>query len=207
AFKMVAAELEPFVLLTLLGEQENVADVADCLDRSRPARITFDPPANSTDVGRQVMASLSCLVRPPGIVQQLTPRDNPTGVFHQLPQDHELLARKLNRDPPDRKPVRIKVKLHVTNPHRPWWSERQRVNCWIAARPRSIHSPSLRVMGIRLQGRWHRNLRMILIGMARNLRHTCATKTALADSKVALPIGLGWLTRTLATMRELSHGQ
>ncbi len=48
---------------------------------------------------------------------------------------------------------------------------------------------------------------MILIGMARNLRHTCATKTALADSKVALPIGLGWLTRTLATMRELSHGQ
>jgi hypothetical protein len=57
-------------------------------------------------------------VRPigtPRVVQQLTPGDDPTGVVHQLLQNHELLVSQVHRRPSNDEPVPIELQLHLTD--------------------------------------------------------------------------------------------
>ncbi len=58
-------------------------------------------------------------IRAPCVVQQLTPGDDPTDIIHQLPQNDELLARKVNRYSSDHEPLPIELQLHVTHAQDP----------------------------------------------------------------------------------------
>lgn len=49
----------------------------------------------------------------PCVVHQFTPVDHSTDIGHQVPQNHELFIRKVNRHPSNKEPVPIEVQLHV----------------------------------------------------------------------------------------------
>jgi hypothetical protein len=66
-------------------------------------------------VDRKAVAHLFGVIRTPGVFQQLAPSENPTGIFHQLPQNHKLLSRQMHWGPPDHHPVPVKLKLHIAN--------------------------------------------------------------------------------------------
>jgi hypothetical protein len=128
----------------LTWQVENVPDSSDCPDASWPGQVTLDFCAKSTNVHLKVAPDVRA-IRTPCVVQQLAPGDNPTGIVHQLLQDHELLVWQVNRFSPDEEPVAIKLQLYVTDSQDPQRPETLGIDrkvlaflryvCW----PRSLH--------------------------------------------------------------------
>ncbi|MDT4951794.1 MAG: hypothetical protein QOJ37_4389, partial [Pseudonocardiales bacterium] len=58
-------------------------------------------------------------IRAPSIFQQRAPGNDPTGVVHQMPQNHELLVREVNRFSSHEEPVPVELQLHVTDSQNP----------------------------------------------------------------------------------------
>jgi hypothetical protein len=79
------------------------------------------------------------------VFQQLEPGDNPTGIIHQMMQDHKFLMWQMNWFPSDEKPVTIQMQLDVTDSQDPQPPEtlgidRQVMACLLCVRwRRSLH--------------------------------------------------------------------
>jgi hypothetical protein len=117
---------------TCLRQVENVTNPADRPDPRRLVRTIFDLRAEPADVHFQVVPGIR-LIRAPCVVQQLAPGDDPAGVVHQLPEDHELLVRQVHEFTADHELVAIELELYVTDSQDPQPSECPRIGQLVAA--------------------------------------------------------------------------
>ena len=118
----------------ILWQVENVANPTNCPNTGRPVHLTLDLRSEPADVHFQVIPGARS-IRAPSIFQQRAPGNYPTGIVHQLPQNHELLVREVNRFSSDQEPVPVELQLHVTDSQDPQPTESvgidRQVTAWL----------------------------------------------------------------------------